>query len=99
MPASQAIQAIESYIRKCGQDHSQWCIGIAADPVAWMLNTHRVAEEGDGCGWISYRCADPEQARQTRDELIALGMNAAAGDGDPTATSVYVFKITGTTKP
>jgi hypothetical protein len=98
MPDTAAIQAIENYVRKCGRDHSQWCTGIAADPVGQMLKVHGVAEEGDGCGWISFRCLTPGEAGEVRDHFVARGMNQAAGDGDASATSVYVFKITGTTR-
>jgi hypothetical protein len=98
MPASQAIQAIDSYVRKCGQDYSQWCTGIAADPVERMLRTHGVAEEGDGCGWISYHCAGPDEARATRDHFIALGMKPATGAADSSAAAVFVFKITTSTR-
>ena len=98
MSASQAIAAIDGYVRKCGQDYSQWCIGIAADPVERMLKVHHVAEEGDGCGWISYLCASPDQARETRNHFIAQGMKPASGGTDATAAAVFVFKITASTK-
>lgn len=98
MPASQAIQAIDSYVRKCGQDYSQWCTGIAADPVERMLGTHGVAEEGDGCGWITYHCASPGEAREARDHLVAKGMKPATGETDPAAAAVFVFKITASTR-
>lgn len=98
MSASQAIQAIDSYVRKCGQDYSQWCTGIAADPVERMLKVHGVAEEGDGCGWISYRCASPDEALATRNHFVALGMKPASGETAPTADAVFVFKITTATR-
>jgi hypothetical protein len=96
MPAAQAIQAIQSYVRKCGQDYSQWCIGLAADPVERMLKFHGVAEEGDGCGWISYHCASPDEARETRDHFVTHGMKPATGETD--AAAVFVFKITPSTR-
>jgi len=97
MPGTEAIQAIESYVRKCGRDYSQWCTGIAVDPVDQLLSGHGVSEEGDGCGWITYLCLSPAEAGEVRDHLVAKGMNKAAGDGNAAASSVYVFKITGTT--
>ncbi len=98
MPNIEAIQAIESYIRKCGRDYSQWCTGIAADPVEQLLTGHGVAEEGDGCGWITYRCLSPGEAGKVRDHFVGRGMTRAAGDGDAAASSVYVFKMTSSTK-
>jgi hypothetical protein len=98
MSSSEAIRAIEIYVRKCGRDHSQWCTGIAADPVERMLKDHGVAEEGDGCGWITYNCASADAARLVRDHLVASGMRGATGGFDPTMTSVFVFKITSTTR-
>jgi len=98
MPNSDAVQAIESYVRKCGREYSQWCMGIAADPVERLLQDHGVAEEGDGCGWITYRCASADEAREVRDHFAARGMRRAPGATDATTTSVYAFKITGTTR-
>jgi hypothetical protein len=97
MSTSDAIQAIENYVRLCGCDYSQWCAGIAADPIDRLLREHGVAEEGDGCGWITFHCAVYELARAARDHFIARGMRAAA-DVDPAATSVYVFRITPDTR-
>jgi hypothetical protein len=98
MPEPAAIPAIESYIRKCGQDYSQWCVGVAADPVNHMLNHHRVSEEGDGCGWITYHCADAAEARAARDHFIAKGMRTATAKATTAVASIYVFKITATTR-
>jgi hypothetical protein len=97
MSTSDAIQAIERYLRVCGCDHAQWCTGIAVDPVERLLREHGVAEEGDGCGWITYHCASHGLARQARDHFVARGMKAAAGE-DGAATSVYAFRITPTTR-
>lgn len=98
-PASDAIQAIERYLRVCGCDYARWCTGIAADPVERLLKEHRVAEEGDGCGWITYHCATHPLAREARDHFVTLGMKAAApGAGDGDATSVYAFRITAATR-
>lgn len=111
MPDAAAIQAIEHYVRTCGRDHAQWCVGVAADPMDRLLRGHGVAEEGDGCGWITYRCATSDAARDVRDHFVAKGMKPATADPDLTAasavtspmtspmTSVYAFKITGTTRP
>lgn len=97
-PASDAIQAIERYLRVCGCDYSQWCTGIAADPVARLLQEHGVAEEGDGCGWITYHCGTQQAAAEARDHFLAQGMKAATrGDGGG-ATSVYAFRITAATR-
>lgn len=98
MPSPQAIQAIENYVRKCGRDYTQWCAGVAADPVDRLLRHHGVAEEGDGCGWITYQCATGQEAREIRDHFVAKGMKGAVGSVDASTTSVYAFKITGTTQ-
>ena len=98
MPAEQAIQAIDSYVRKCGQDYSQWCAGIAADPVERMLGFHGVAEEGDGCGWITYHCASPDEACEALQHFVAQGMKPASGGPEAAAVSVFVFKITPSTR-
>ncbi len=95
---AEAIQAIEGYVRKCGRDYTQWCVGTAADPVERLLRHHGVAEEGDGCGWITFRCGSADQALGVREHLVARGMKGAASDMDATAASVYAFKITGATR-
>lgn len=95
---SEAIQAIESYIRKCGRDYAQWCVGTAADPVERMLREHGVAEEGDGCGWITFRCGSADEAQGVRAHFVGKGMKEAARDADGAAASVYAFKLTGTTR-
>jgi hypothetical protein len=95
MSTTDAIQAIERYVRLCGCEYSQWCAGVAADPVDRLLREHGVAEEGDGCGWITFHCVVPELARAARDHFIARGMMAASpAEGDGAAASVYVFRVT-----
>lgn len=99
MSTSDAIEALERYVRSCGCEAAQWCTGIAEDPVERLLQEHGVAEEGDGCGWITYQCATHQLARQARDYFVAKGMKAvAAAAGDATATSVYLFRVTATTR-
>jgi hypothetical protein len=98
MPSLEAVQAIDSYVRKCGRDYSRWCVGVAADPVERLLSEHRVAEEGDGCGWITYRCASVVEAADIRDQFVSRGMASARAEPDASeSTSVYAFKITGST--
>jgi hypothetical protein len=92
MSTTDAIQAIERYVSLCGCDYPQWCAGIAADPIDRLLREHGVAEEGDGCGWLTFHCAVHELARAARDHFVAKGMKLATGD-DRAATSVYVFRI------
>jgi hypothetical protein len=100
MSTSDAIEALERYVRLCGCDPGQWCAGIAADPVDRLLREHGVAEEGDGCGWITYHCATHQLAREARDHFLARGMKAAApAGGDGAATSVYLFRIVAGTRP
>src|SRR5437879_1299582 len=98
MPSPEAIQAIENYVRKCGRDYAQWCVGIAADPIDRLMKWHGVAEEGDGCGWITFQRQTADEAQAAMDRLVARGMKGAVGDVTPATTSVYAFKITGTTR-
>ena len=98
MASAEAIQAIDGYVRKCGRDYSQWCIGVAADPVGRLLGDHGVAEEGDGCGWITYGCASADEAGEVRQHFVGKGMRAAKYAADASTLSVYVFKVTGSTR-
>jgi hypothetical protein len=98
MPNTAAIQAIENYVRKCGRDYRQWCTGTAADGLQRMLAEHGVAEEGDGCGWITYQCATAAEAREVRDYFVAGGMKGAADRDGAAAATVYVFRITADTR-
>ena len=90
---SQAIiQDFENFFGKHGRYYSEFCVGIAADPVQRLTNGHEV----DGTTpWIhSNNPLSTVVVRQIEQFFLAKGAKGGPGGGDHLTCYIYAYKIT-----
>ncbi len=93
-----SINAIESYIQKCGGEYSTWYVGIAADARNRLFNDHGVREEGD-C-WIYNQVTSSEVAREVERHFVyARNTDGGPGGGDETTDMVYAYRKSAHSNP
>ena len=87
-----ARMEMKAFIDRARAPHSDWYVGIAADPDE-RLSEHGV-EESDW--YIVRRLASEVEARRVEEALLKLGCE---GGGGAAATAVYAYWKRGHTEP
>lgn len=90
---------ILSYIKEFGGDFRDWYVGIAADPLKTLVETHGLDRENDI--WL-YRQALTFAACRTLQRYFLETLKtdgAAVTDGDGDTDCVYLFKKSERTMP
>ncbi len=90
-----ARMEMKAFIDRARAPHSEWYVGIAADPEE-RLSEHGVQETD---WYIVRRLASAEEARRVEESLLKLGCGGGPGGGDEAATAVYAYWKRGHTQP
>ncbi len=91
------VSDIVSYIQQSGAEFSSWYVGIAADARSTLFTEHGV-DEGGG-EWIFENAMTESCAKRIGQQLIeSYKLKGAVGTTAYSTTSVYVYKITPSTR-
>ena len=98
MTVLQIIQKLESFMKACGGQASDWYVGISHEAAA-RLQKHGAASDAVHAMWEVADCE--EDARNIEKHLKACGMAGDTGGGKPSdpPNEVYVYKMTASTDP
>ena len=91
------IDAFVKFIHDYGETYYQWYIGITADPEKRLFNDHMVNRKNDA--WKYENAGSEKNARTIEKYLIdKFGAQGDTENGDSSATYIYAYRISDTTK-
>jgi hypothetical protein len=94
--AQKAFNNITKFIDENGGNYQRWYAGVTSDPETSLFKVHHVAESEK---WVYSPCANGTDSRNVKMALLDLGCDGDPGDGDNTASRVYVFLKSSRTNP